>query len=110
MPPTASLSDVDRDFVAIYKILSAVEQGMDTKEGVRLPDAAEFGITGNRCTALLQMLSDAGYLFIMQGKTMDGRMVERPPWLTLKGLEYLWNSPQMHKAAEMAQKMATEHV
>lgn len=108
--PPKQPSDVDKDFVVIYKILNTVEQGMDTKEGARVPTADELGITENRRTALLQMVSDAGYLFIMQGKTLDGRMVERPPWLTLKGLEYLWNSPQMKRAAEMAQETATGHV
>lgn len=111
MPPTAApLTDVDRDFVVMYKMLNAVEQGMDSKDSARLPTAAELGVTENRRAALINILSDAGYLFIMRGKTLDGILVERPPWLTLKGLEYLWNSPQMQRAAQMAQREATGHV
>lgn len=83
------------NFKAIYKLLSALERSMDTTRFDLSPVNPEtLELTYARWGRLLEMLADAGYI---KGVTVR-RQVEIDSYgikLTLKGLEYLHESPHM---------------
>lgn len=82
-------------FTPIYKMLTALERGLDTTSfdlaQIR-PEVLE--ITQARWGRYLEMLADRGYIkgvSVRQTIQFDAY----GPRITLKGLEYLYNNPNM---------------
>lgn len=91
-------------FETIYRLLSALEQGMD-KTGFDIsaisPEALE--VTQTRWGRLLEMLIDRGYIkgvSVRQNVQFDSY----GPRITLKGLEYLYGNPCMKQCRADAKK------
>lgn len=82
-------------FQTIYKLLSTLERNLDTAQfdfSKISPEALE--ITQARWGRYLEMLVDRGYIkgvTVRQTVQFDAY----GPRITLKGLEYLYNSPSM---------------
>ena len=77
------------NFIAIYRILSYLEQALDYDE----PDMSQIsssalGLSTNRWLALLRLLEDAGYIEVFGHRTR----------ITLRGLEYLQQNSLMQRA------------
>lgn len=77
------------NFIAIYRILSYLEQALDYDE----PDMSQIsssalGLSANRWLALLRLLKDAGYIEVFGHRTR----------ITLRGLEYLQQNSLMQRA------------
>lgn len=80
-------------FTIIYKILSTLEENMDTGLPIDMSlfNHGTLGISRERFVAYLEMLSDSGYVKGVQIKeymrnlTLDYTQMK----ITLKGLEYL---------------------
>lgn len=96
------------DFKIIYKILKVLSDSMDLDElDVRLLSPNSLGINENRRNAILEMLSDEGYV---KGFVSVQYFGERPVYIndlsnikiTLIGLEYLSENSFMKKAADIA--------
>ena len=80
------------NFIAIYRILSYLEQAMDYD----MPDmsrisSSALGLSSNRWLALLRSLGEAGYIEIAGHRTK----------ITLRGLEYLQQNNLMQRAASL---------
>lgn len=80
------------NFIAIYRILSYLEQTMDYD----MPDMSRIsssvlGLSANRWLALLRLLEEAGYIEIAGHRTK----------ITLRGLEYLQQNNLMQRAASL---------
>lgn len=80
------------NFIAIYRILSYLEQAMDYD----MPDmsrisSSALGLSSNRWLALLRLLEEAGYIEIAGHRTK----------ITLRGLEYLQQNNLMQRAASL---------
>lgn len=80
------------NFIAIYRILSYLEQAMDYD----MPDmsrisSSALGLSSNRWLALLRLLEEAGYIEIAGHRTK----------ITLRGLEYLQQNTLMQRAASL---------
>jgi hypothetical protein len=80
------------NFIAIYRILSYLEQAMDYD----MPDmsrisSSALGLSSNRWLALLRSLEEAGYIEIAGHRTK----------ITLRGLEYLQQNNLMQRAASL---------
>lgn len=80
------------NFIAIYRILSYLEQAMDYE----MPDmsrisSSALGLSSNRWLALLRLLEEAGYIEIAGHRTK----------ITLRGLEYLQQNTLMQRAASL---------
>lgn len=74
------------NFIAIYRILSYLEQALDYDE----PDMSQIsssalGLSVNRWLALLRLLEDAGYIEVFGHRTK----------IALRGLEYLQQNSLM---------------
>lgn len=74
------------NFIAIYRILSYLEQALDYDE----PDMSQIssnalGLSDNRWLALLRLLEDAEYIEVFGHRTR----------ITLRGLEYLQQNSLM---------------
>ena len=95
-------------FKAIYRILSCLEKSIDIEspnwreqlspEGLDIPEP--------RFTNILRMLSECGYItgIQIQQTAMGGHRVGIfDPAITLHGLEYLANNPNMEKVRQAAQ-------
>jgi hypothetical protein len=94
------------NFKVIYKILRYFESRMDCAEFDRSQfTEARFGVSGERWTALLEMLVNEGYVDGMSiQRGADGHVMVSLayPRITLKGLEYLQTNELMRKAADAA--------
>lgn len=80
------------NFIAIYRILSYLEQALDYDE----PDMSQIsssalGLSVNRWLALLRLLEDAGYIEVFGHGTR----------ITLRGLEYLQQNSLMQRAVSL---------
>lgn len=80
------------NFIAIYRILSYLEQALDYEE----PDMSQIsssalGLSTNRWLALLRLLEDAGYIEVFGHRTR----------ITLRGLEYLQQNSLMQRAVSL---------
>mgnify|MGYP004634673583 CR=1 FL=1 len=80
------------NFIAIYRILSYLEQAMDYD----MPDmsrisSSALGLSSNRWLALLRLLEEAGYIEIAGHCTK----------ITLRGLKYLQQNNLMQRAASL---------
>lgn len=91
-------------FTPIYKMLTALERGLDAASfdlaQIR-PEVLE--ITQARWGRYLEMLSDRGYIkgvSVRQTIQFDAY----GPRITLKGLEYLYSNPLMKECRAAAQK------
>lgn len=99
-----AVNDTDRDFIVIYKILSALQAAMDSERldtDSFAPDI--LGVTPNRLYALLEMLSDEGYikgLVVTKRITGTGYMLSEMK-ITLRGLEYLKENSLMNRALQV---------
>lgn len=77
------------NFIAIYRILSYLEQALDYDE----PDMSQISssaleLSANRWLALLRLLEDAGYIEVFDHRTR----------IALRGLEYLQQNSLMQRA------------
>ena len=89
-------------FTIIYKILSTLEENMDTGQPIDtvLFNHDTLGISRERFTAYLEMLSDSGYIKgvvikeYLRNTVLDYTRMK----ITLKGLEYLADNSLMAKA------------
>lgn len=82
----------DLYIIAIYRILSYLEQALDYDE----PDMSQIsssalGLSANRWLALLRLLEDAGYIEVFGHRTK----------ITLRGLEYLQQNSLMQRAVSL---------
>lgn len=80
------------NFIAIYRILSYLEQALDYDE----PDMSQISssalrLSANRWLALLRLLEDAGYIEVFGHRTR----------ITLRGLEYLKQNSLMQRAVSL---------
>lgn len=80
------------NFIAIYRILSYLEQALDYDE----PDMSQISssaleLSANRWIALLRLLEDAGYIEVFGHRTR----------ITLRGLEYLQQNSLMQRAVSL---------
>lgn len=80
------------NFIAIYRILSYLEQALDYDE----PDMSQIssnalGLSDNRWLALLRLLEDAEYIEVFGHRTR----------VTLRGLEYLQQNSLMQRAVSL---------
>lgn len=80
------------NFIAIYRILSYLEQALDYDE----PDMSQIsssalGLSDNRWLALLRLLEDAGYIEVFGHRTR----------ITLRGLEYLQQNSLMQRVVSL---------
>ncbi len=100
------------DFRAIYKILKALDRGLDDDELDQEAIGPEaLGVSENRRDALLAMLADEGHV----GGVTVRRCLDRPqpvviiesPRVTLRGLEYLQENSLMRRAADIARDIAS---
>ncbi len=93
------------DFRTIYRMLKTLQKAMDYDEGAD-PDslsAQALGISSNRLKTLWHMLSQEGFVTRATiGSYQTGcagiKWFDRTT-ITIKGLEYLCESPLMKKAA-----------
>lgn len=94
------------NFRIIYKILKVLEQAMDLDEFNPEEISAErLGISENRWRAIMEMLSESGYVKgVSVIKSIGGSSLRlRSDFgITLKGLEYLDDNTFMKKAANIA--------
>ena len=94
------------NFTIIYRILRILEKTMDCDEldtDMISPDV--LGISQNRWNAIMEMLSDEGYvkgLSIRQTIAGTHICTGGETRITLKGLEYLEDNSIMKKAAGIA--------
>lgn len=95
------------NFAVIYKILKALEKGMDYDEfDISSISHDRLGISWQRWEKIMIMLSKAGYI---EGISYDQSLadyspkLEKPiaPVITLKGLEYLEENSLMKRAANI---------
>lgn len=98
------------NFRVIYRILRYLEKAMDYDEpDLEQISAKALGITEQRWTAIMTMLTTQGYIDGMTVKrSLDGEVAVSISHLgiTLKGLEYLQENSLMKKAAELAKGIA----
>lgn len=89
------------NFKAVYKILAALEAGMDQPQFDAEQIAPEvLGVSKERWAKYLQMMQDVGYISGVEVHTyITGVSVNtRSIAITLKGLEYLQENSMMQKA------------
>ena len=98
------------DFKAIYRILKALDAGMDLDEpNPEAYSAERLGITGNRRDNLLWMMQREGYVDgVARAEYYDGTSSVDASGIrpTIKGLEYLHGNSMMAKAARAAKGIA----
>lgn len=98
------------DFKAIYRILKALDAGLDLDEPSPEAYSAErLGITGNRRDNLLWMMQREGYVDgVTRTDYYDGTTSVDASGIriTIKGLEYLHGNSMMAKAARAAKGIA----
>lgn len=88
------------NFRMVYKILSALEAGMDL-EAINSEEisAERLGITKERWNKYIEMMADVGYIKgieikqYLTGTVIDAAGIQ----ITLKGLEYLQENSIMRK-------------
>ena len=94
------------NFKAVYKILSTLEKAMDLPEfDMSAIDYKSLGVTKERWSRYVEMMSDAGYIKGARvGTNTIGEIIVNCDniRITLKGLEYLEQNSLMKRAAEMA--------
>lgn len=92
------------DFKAIYRILKALDSGLDLDEPSPEAYSAErLGITGNRRDNLLWMMQREGYVDgVTRADYHDGtsHVDASGIRITIKGLEYLHGNSMMERAAQ----------
>ena len=89
------------NFKAVYKILAALEAGMDSPEfNIDQISPEVLGVSKERWAKYLQMMQDVGYINGVEIRTyLTGVSVNtRNISITLKGLEYLQENSMMQKA------------
>ena len=102
---------VTEDFKAIYKILTALERGMDCP-GFNISELNEttLNISKERLYRILEMLQDSGLIKNAELYTdLTGEMFirnERKIRITLKGLEFLQENSIMRKIYNAARGVA----
>lgn len=81
------------NFIAIYRILSYLEQALDYDEPDNMSQisSSALGLSANRWLALLRLLEDAGYIEVFGHRTR----------ITLRGLEYLQQNSLMQRAVSL---------
>lgn len=82
------------NFIAIYRILSYLEQALDYDEpdmSMSQISSSALGLSANRWLALLRLLEDAGYIEVFGHRTR----------ITLRGLEYLQQNSLMQRAVSL---------
>lgn len=82
------------NFIAIYRILSYLEQALDYDEpdmSMSQISSSALGLSANRWLALLRLLEDAGYIEVFGHRTK----------ITLRGLEYLQQNSLMQRAVSL---------
>lgn len=94
------------NFRIIYKILKILEQAMDL-DGFDPEEisAERLGISENRWRAIMELLSESGYIKgVSVIKSIGGSSLRIGSdfGITLKGLEYLADNTFMKKAANIA--------
>lgn len=98
------------DFKAIYRILKALDAGLDLDEPSPEAYSAErLGITENRRDNLLWMMQREGYVDgVTRAEYYDGTSSVDATGIriTIKGLEYLHGNSMMAKAARAAKGIA----
>lgn len=98
------------DFKAIYRILKALDAGLDLDEPSPEAYSAErLGITENRRDNLLWMMQREGYVDgVTRAEYYDGTSSVNATGIriTIKGLEYLHGNSMMAKAARAAKGIA----
>lgn len=100
------------NFVAIYRILKALEASMDFEEfDERLISPEKLGITKERRDKLLIQMQKEGYISgisVVQYVNLASLSVDIPNSIsiTIKGLEYLAENSLMTKAANLAKGVA----
>ena len=98
------------DFKAIYRILKALDAGLDLDEPSPEAYSAErLGITENRHDNLLWMMQREGYVDgVTRAEYYDGASSVNATGIriTIKGLEYLHGNSMMAKAARAAKGIA----
>lgn len=89
------------NFKAVYKILAALEAGMDSLEfDVDQISPEVLAVSKERWAKYLQMMQDVGYISGVEvhtyitGVSVNARSIA----ITLKGLEYLQENSMMQKA------------
>ena len=91
------------NFTALYRILSYLETAMDDDEiNLDRLSAESIGVSENRAVGLIMMLVEEDYvegIKVSQAAEGSFEVAFIAPHITLKGLEYLSESPQMLKAA-----------
>ena len=94
------------NFKAVFKILSTLEKAMDLPEfDMSAIDYKSLGVTKERWSRYVEMMSDAGYIKGARvGTNTIGENIVKCNniRITLKGLEYLEQNSLMKRAAEMA--------
>ena len=94
------------NFKAIYRILRYLERAMDYDEpDMDIISASALGLSEARWISILEMLADENLISGLEiRRSSDGgaALSISNPRITLHGLEYLQENPQMLKAAEMA--------
>lgn len=98
-----------RNFKAIYRILTILERAMDMSYAefdIESLSAQSLGISENRLKRIYEMMSCEG---LITGESIkQGSKRAFFPVITLKGLEYLEDSPMMKKAAEEIEREKLE--
>lgn len=98
------------DFKAIYRILKALDAGLDLdKPSPEAYSAERLGITENRRDNLLWMMQREGYVDgVTRAEYYDGTSSVNATGIriTIKGLEYLHGNSMMAKAARAAKGIA----
>lgn len=96
-------------FIVIYKILSALEENMDSGQPIdtNLWNSDALGISKERFAAYLEMLSDSGYIKgVALGNYMRTPVIHYTnAKITLKGLEYLAENTLMQRAYKAINKI-----
>jgi hypothetical protein len=98
------------NFRIIYRILRYLERAMDYDEvDMDRISATTLGLSEQRWAAIMEMLSDEGYVNgVSVKRSIDGsaEISVSAPRITLKGLEYLQENSLMKKAANLAKGVA----
>lgn len=94
------------NFKIIYQILAYLEKSMDEKCcDISKIDHEQFGITFERWSKYIAMLSNAGYITgirVFENVEGDIRIENKNISLTLKGLEYLSENTIMQRLYKKA--------
>lgn len=94
------------NFIAVYRILSALEKAMDLPEfNQNLISPSTIGVSEERWKKYIEMMADVGYIKGIEiSKYITGATVVNVDniRITLKGLEYLQENSIMQKIYKTA--------